>query len=122
MSTHNLRKSLPLFLISLVVFTSGCAQIVTKTHSPTRGGVVKYNTGFFMADKNREKALEEMKAYCSPGRAQMLREDSKLESTGQGYTSGNNRGDSFSSTATESKEANMYIQFRCVKSSRTARR
>lgn len=89
--------------------------MVTKTYGPSRGGVVKYNTGWFMAEKNRSKAIEEMKSYCSPGRPKIFQEDSKLESTGQVYTTGKTQKDRFSSTSTEAKEANMYIHFKCVK-------
>jgi uncharacterized protein YceK len=119
---NNRSATLTLLTLSGLLLLSGCAQIVTKNYSPYRGGVVKYNTGWFMADKNREKAVEEMQNYCLPGRPEILREDSKLESMGQVYTSGTNHGDGFSSTSTESKEANMYIQFKCVKSGKTARR
>lgn len=116
-------KSLKLiFALSLIGLLSGCAQIVTKNYSPTRGGVVKYNTGWFMAETNRKKAVEEMDQYCSPGRPQILREDSRLESTGQTMHSGSTSGNSYSGNSTQVQEANIYIQFRCVKGSKTARR
>ena len=117
-----MKTSLKLILPACLLLLSGCAQIVTKNYSPYRGGVVKYNTGWFLADKNREKAMEEMNQYCAPGRAQILREDSKLEGTGQVNTNGSTNGNSYSSTSTESKEANVYINFKCTKTQKTARR
>lgn len=118
-----MKASLKLILPAWLLLLSGCAQIVTKNYAPNRGGTVKYNTGWFMADKNREKAIEKMKQYCGPGgRPQILREDSKLEGTGQVFTSGSTRGNNYSSTSTESKEANMYIHFKCTKSQKAARR
>ncbi|WP_413287858.1 hypothetical protein [Bdellovibrio sp. HCB337] len=117
-----MKTSLKLVLPAFLLLLSGCAQIVTKNYAPTRGGTVKYNTGWFLADKNREKAIEEMRHYCAPGRPQILREDSRLEGTGQVFTSGSTRGNNYSSTSTESKEANMYIHFRCAKIQRTANR
>jgi hypothetical protein len=119
----SMKASLKIILPACLLLLSGCAQIVTKTYAPNRGGTVKYNTGWFMADKNREKAIEEIKQYCGPrARPQILRENSKLEGTGQVFTNGSTKGNSYSSTSTESKEANMYIQFNCVKSQKTARR
>ena len=59
-------KIFKLMLPAALLLLSGCAQIVTKNYSPTRGGTVKYNTGWFMAEKNRAKAIEEMNAYCFP--------------------------------------------------------
>lgn len=109
--THSFKIALPLVFLGL----SSCAQLVTKTYSPTRSGVVKYSTGWFMGDKNREKAVEEMKTFCRPGRAKIVQEDSKFESTGQVYTTGQNKKDRFSSTSTEGREENMYIHFKCVK-------
>lgn len=117
-----MNKKIQLLLPLCLLLLSGCAQMVTKTYSPSRGGVVKYNTGWFMADTNRSKAVEEMRAYCSPGRPAILQENSKLESTGRVHTSGSNSGSTFSSTSTESKESNIYIHFKCVKSNKTARR
>jgi hypothetical protein len=117
-----MKASLKFILPVCLLLLSGCAQIVTKNYAPYRGGTVKYNTGWFMAEKNREKAVEEMNQYCAPGRPQILREDSKLEGTGQVYTNGSSSGKNFSSTSTESKEANMYIQFKCTKAQRTAHR
>ena len=113
--TYNLIQSLKLLSLSGLLLLSGCAQIVTRSYSPYRGGIVKYNTGWFMAEKNRSKAIEEMQGYCLPGRPEILREDSKLESTGQVYTSGSSQNNGFSSTSTEAREANVYIQFKCVK-------
>lgn len=115
-------QSLKIILPVGLLLLSSCAQIVTRNYSPYRGGVVKYNTGWFMAEKNRSKAIEEMQAYCLPGRPEILQEDSKLESTGQVYTSGSNQNNGFTSTSTEAKEANMYIHFKCVKGNKTARR
>ncbi|MGZ3749222.1 MAG: hypothetical protein ACXVB1_03985 [Pseudobdellovibrionaceae bacterium] len=117
-----MKASLKFILPACLLLLSGCAQIVTKNYTPNRGGTVKYNTGWFMADKNREKAIEEMNQYCAPGRPQILREDSRLEGTGQVFTNGSTSGNTYSSTSTESKEANMYIHFRCVKIQKTAHR
>ena len=118
-----MKSALKMVLPACLLLLSGCAQIVTKNYSPTRGGIVKYNTGWFMADKNREKAMEEMKQFCGPRvRPQILREDSRVEGTGQVHTNGSTNGNSFSSTATESKESNINIHFKCVKSQKTALR
>lgn len=110
-----------LFPIAMLML-SGCAQLVTKNYSPQRGGIVKYSTAWFLGDKNRAKAIEEMQAHCSPGKPLITREDSRLESTGQVYTQGSTQGKNFSSTSTESQEQNVYIHFKCSKTRQAARR
>ncbi|AHI06641.1 hypothetical protein BDW_10705 [Bdellovibrio bacteriovorus W] len=110
-----------LFPVGMLML-SGCAQLVTKEYSPQRGGVVKYSTAWFLGEKNRAKALEEMQAHCAPGKPHITREDSRREGTGQVVTNGSTQGSSFSSTSTESQEENIYIHFKCSKSRQTARK
>ncbi len=106
-------KSFKLLMPASLLLLSGCAQMVTKTYSPQRGGVVMYDQAWFMGDKNREKAMTEMNAFCSPGRPTIVREDNKLEATGRVYNSGSVDGNSYSGSSTQEKSANVYLHFKC---------
>lgn len=118
-----MKNSLQFLLPCLsVLMLSGCAQLVTKNYSPQRSGVVKYSTAWFLGDKNRAKAIEEMNQFCGSTRAQILREDSKIESTGQTRTSGRTSGNKFSSTSTQSREGFVYLHFKCGRGMRTAQK
>ena len=109
-------RHLGLFLITTSLLLSGCAvQMVKKNYTPTKGGTVRYSTGWFMADHNRSKAIEEMKQYCSPGRAQLIAEDSKKELTGQSYSNSRVERNSVDTTTTQGQEGYIYLHFKCVK-------
>ena len=110
-----MKTSFKLLLPAALLLLSGCAEMVKKDYRPTRGGTVRYSTGWFLADKNREKAVEEMKAYCSPGRPQLMGENSQREFTGQTYSNSNVSNDHISTSSTQSQEKYIYMHFKCVK-------
>lgn len=104
------KLSLPLALLLL----SGCASMVNKTYSPERRGTVRYNTGWFLADSNRAKAVEQMREFCSPGRPVLLSEDSRSEFTGQSYSNATVDKNRINGTSTQAKENNVYMHFKCI--------
>ncbi len=104
-----------LWIVSMGFVLSSCAvEMVRKTYVPTKGGTVRYSTGWFMAENNRTKAMTEMNQYCAPGRSQILSEDSREEFTGQTYSNSRVRNKSISTTSTQGKEGAMSLHFRCV--------
>lgn len=108
-------KNLKLFFLA-TIFLSGCAvEMVKKDYSPAKGGTIRYSTGWFMADHNRSKAIEEMNGYCSPGKAKLLAEDSRKEFTGQSYSNSRVDKNSVDTTTTQGQEGYVYLHFRCVK-------
>lgn len=62
------------------------------------------------------KALEEMKEYCSPARAQLLSEDAKNEFTGRSYSNSRINKNSMDTTTAQGQEGYVYLHFKCVKS------
>ena len=102
-----------IFATSMLLLTS-CAQIVKKDYAPTRGGTVKYSTAWFMAEKNREKALEEMRGYCGAARPRIMSEDSKREFTGGSTSNSNSSGDSTYTSTHQESEGVIYLHFKCV--------
>ena len=102
------------FALLLVLATlSGCAEMVSKTYNPTKGGTIRYSTGWFMAGKNRDKATDEMKAYCSPNKAILLAEDNRKEFTGESHSNSTYEGNSAVTNTTQSQESYVYLHFRC---------
>ena len=69
-----------------ILLLSGCAEMVKKNYGSNRGGTVRYTTGWFLDEKNRAKAMEEMQSYCRPGRAQLVSEKIESEFTGNSYS------------------------------------
>jgi hypothetical protein len=113
---NKLMRHFGLFLIAISFLLSGCAvEMVKKNYAPAKGGTIRYSTGWFMADHNRSKAIEEMKDYCLPGKAQLLAEDSKKELTGQSYSNSRVDRNSLDTTTTQGQEGYVYLHFRCVK-------
>lgn len=108
-----LRSSITLIVLSLSL--SGCAQLVTKTYKPRRGGVVKYNTGWLMAEKNRAKALELAAEHCQPHKVSILSEDNRSEFTGTSRTRGEVKGNAYEGTTSQDKENSVYVKFNCVR-------
>lgn len=116
-----MKTVLKLTFITSMLLMAGCAQMVKKSYHPVRGGTVKYSTAWFLGDKNREKAVEEMKLYCGRQRAQLLSEDSKIEFTGNSSSRSQSNGDGSSYTSTNaSKEGYVYMHFKCVSSKKVA--
>lgn len=101
--------ALPLALLA----TTGCAQLVSKTYKPYRGGTVRYSTGWFMAEKNRAKAVEEMKSYCSPSRPVLMAEDTREEFTGYSHSTSRASKNNVYTDTSQSKENNIYMHFKC---------
>jgi hypothetical protein len=91
----------------------GCAEVTSKTYGARKTVTVKYSTGWFMAEKNRSKAVETARQYCQPGQAVLVREDNKAEFTGKTYTSQRTDGNYTSGEATQAKEDNVYLHFVC---------
>ncbi|HEX7673166.1 MAG TPA: hypothetical protein VF412_03295 [Bdellovibrio sp.] len=110
-----MRKPL-VVLLSAVFLLSGCAvEMVRKTYSPVKGGTIRYSTGWFMAEKNRAKAMDEMNTYCSPAHVLLLAEDSKQEFTGQSYSNSSVNKNNVDTTTTQGQEGFVYLHFKCVK-------
>lgn len=98
---------------------SSCAEMVVKNYSPQRGGTVRYSTGWFLADKNRAKAVEEMKTYCQPSRPKLLAENSQREFTGVSKSNSTIGNKTVDTTTTASSENYVYMHFKCVSSKRS---
>lgn len=101
-----------------LLLLSGCAEMVKKNYAPTRSGTVRYNTGWMMAEKNREKALEEMRSYCGPARPQLMSEQSQSEFTGHSSSNTSVQSDSLYTSTTAEKTNYVYLNFKCVKNNR----
>ena len=101
--------------LTAVFIFSGCAEMVTKVHSPVPGGTVRYSTGWFMAGKNRAKAIEEMNEYCQPGGATLLSENNQKEFTGQSTSNSTFNQSGMNTTTTHNAENYVYLHFRCTK-------
>ncbi len=118
-------KLLPYLTLTLILSTvalGGCAQVVTKNYGKAKGGTVKYSSGM-LASKNREKALDLAKEYCSPGRPILTSESNKKEFTGRTTTRGNSKrnvlgSQSYQESYQESSEV-VYINFRCGSGSKS---
>jgi len=110
-----MKTSFKLLLPAALLLLSGCAEMVKKEYKPVRGGTVRYSTGWFLADKNREKAVEEMKAYCAPGQANLMAENAQKEFTGYSHSNTDIYNNSMSTSTTQSQENYIYLHFRCVK-------
>gem|GEM_PF-3863113 len=96
-----------------ILLTSGCASMVNKTYSPERRGTVRYNTGWFLENSNRSKAIEQMREFCFPGRPVLLSEDSRSEFTGQSFSNATIEKNRVNGTSTQAKENNVYMHFKC---------
>jgi hypothetical protein len=105
-----------LILLAAMLGLSACAEVVKKNYSPSRSGVVRYSTGWFLADKNREKALEEIKGFCGSSRYLLKSEENRKEFTGQSYTNSETNGNHSSGTTTQGSEGFVYLRFQCRKS------
>ena len=104
-----------LFIILLGLSLSGCAEMVTKTYSPQRGGTVRYSTGWFLAGKNRAKAMDEMKSYCGQQRAVLLAENNQKEFTGTSQSNSTFTNGGMSTSTTQGSNNYVYLHFKCVK-------
>lgn len=111
-------------VVTVAVVFGGCAQLVKKEYTSagaSKGGTVKYTKEPFMSGKNREKAMEVAHDYCSPQRAILLSEEEKRESTGYSHSETRHKGNRSYGTTHESREATVYLNFRCGGGKRVAR-
>lgn len=111
-----------LSLILSVLVSVGCAQLVKRTYEPVRGGTVKYSTSWPLGDKNREKAMEEMKSYCGNQRARIVSERSEIELNGDSRSTSRRDGNITHSETRSNKESVAYMDFKCVSSKRVAKK
>jgi hypothetical protein len=114
MEIHMSKNIIALMFVGLV---SSCAvDMVKKTYSPTRSGTIRYSTGWFMADSNRQKAITEMNQYCSPGKGRIVSEESAEHFTGQSYSTTEFGKKTMNTSSSQAKENYVYLHFKCVKS------
>lgn len=109
-------KNCILLLLSLGFLSSCAVDMVKKTYSPTRSGTIRYSTGWFMADSNRQKAIAEMDQYCSPGKGRIVSEESAEHFTGQSYSTTEFGKKTMNTSSSQAKENYVYLHFKCVKS------
>ena len=67
-----------------------------------------------MGEKNRAKAIEQMRKYCGPNRAKLLSEDSKAEFTGQSHSNTSYSNHSAYTSTSQDRTGYVYLHSKCL--------